>query len=209
MSNSYLVPSGYGKAELTEKHSRFIGQVWRVETEHEARIHIEEVAKQYPDIKYHSTCYILRDENILRYNDGGEPQGAAGHPMLNVFVKEKITNVVCVVTRYYGGIPLGGGGLRRAYGSIAKLALDAAGISRMSMWATLTVPCPYSLYEQMRLLIEKGGGIIENTGFGAEVLLTVLIASKDVESLQKAVTDFSAGTIEITVVGEQFRPGPP
>ena len=79
----------------------------------------------------------------------------------------------------------------------------------MSMWATLTVPCPYSLYEQMRLLIEKGGGIIENTGFGAEVLLTVLIASKDVESLQKAVTDFSAGTIEITVVGEQFRPGPP
>lgn len=208
MNKSYLVPSGYGKAELTEKHSRFIGQVWRVETEHEARIRIEEAAKQYPDIKYHSTCYILRDENILRYNDGGEPQGAAGQPMLNVFVKEKITNVVCVVTRYYGGIPLGGGGLRRAYGSSAKLALDAAGISRMSMWASLTIPCPYSLYGQMRLLIEKSGGIIENTDFGAEVLLTVLIASKNVESLQKSVTDFSAGSIKITVEAEQFRPGP-
>lgn len=208
MNKTYLVPSGYGKAELTEKHSRFIGQVWQVETEHEARSRIEEAAKQYPDIKRHSTCYILRNENILRYNDGDEPQGAAGQPMLNVFVKEEITNVLCVVTRYYGGIPLGGGGLRRAYGSIAKLALDAAGISRMSMWATLTIPCPYSLYEQMRLLIEKNGGIIESTDFGTEVLLTVLSAAENVEPLRKAVTDFSAGTIEITVESEQFRPGP-
>ena len=127
---------------------------------------------------------------------------------MNVFVKEEITNVLCVVTRYYGGIPLGGGGLRRAYGSIAKLALDAAGISRMSMWATLTIPCPYSLYEQMRLLIEKNGGIIESTDFGTEVLLTVLSAAENVEPLRKAVTDFSAGTIEITVESEQFRPGP-
>ena len=101
---SYLVPCGYGEAEFVEKRSRFIGQLWRVETEEEARAHIEEVRKQYHDARHHCFCYVLREGNILRYGDDGEPQGTAGQPMLNVFLKEEVTNAVCVVTRYFGEI---------------------------------------------------------------------------------------------------------
>ena len=207
--DSYLVPSGYGETEFTEKRSRFIGQIWRVETEEEARARIEEVRKRYHDARHHCWCYALREGNVLRYSDDGEPQGTAGQPMLNVFVKEEVTNAVCVVTRYFGGILLGAGGLTRAYGGTAKLALDAAGISRMRLWAALAVPCPYPLYERMRLLVEKCGGVVENADFGADVVLTVLLPSEDVPVFQAAATELSAGTVEILVEEEKFQPGPP
>ena len=202
--DSYLVPAGYGEAEYVEKRSRFIGQVWRVESEAEARERIEESRRRYHDCRHNCWCYA-----ILRYTDGGEPQGTAGQPMLNVFLKEEVTNTVCVVTRYFGGILLGAGGLTRAYGGTAKLALDAAGISRMRLWAVLMVPCPYSLYERMRLLVEKSGGVVENADFGADVVLTVLLPSEDVPVFQAAATELSAGTVEILVEEEKFQPGPP
>ena len=207
--DSYLVPRDYGETEFVEKRSCFIGQVWRVETEEEARAHIEEVRKRYHDARHHCWCYVLREGNVLRYSDDGEPQGTAGQPMLNVFVKEEVTNAVCVVTRYFGGILLGAGGLTRAYGGTAKLALDAAGISRMRLWAVLAVPCPYPLYERMRLLVEKSGGVVENADFGTDVLLTVLLPAEDVDGLQEKVTELSAGTIEVLVEEEKFQPGPP
>ena len=128
---SYLVPGEYGEAELVEKRSRFIGQVWRVETEEEARERVEQVRKKYHDARHHCWCYLLREGGVLRYSDDGEPQGTAGQPMLNVFQKEGVANAVCVVTRYFGGILLGAGGLTRAYGSTAKLALDGAGLCRI------------------------------------------------------------------------------
>ena len=165
---SYLVPGEYGEAELVEKRSRFIGQVWRVETEEEARERVEQVRKKYHDARHHCWCYLLREGGVLRYSDDGEPQGTAGQPMLNVFQKEGVANAVCVVTRYFGGILLGAGGLTRAYGSTAKLALDGAGLCRMRLWASLLVSCPYGLYERMRLLVEKSGGAVENADFGAD-----------------------------------------
>ena len=207
--DSFLVPSGYGEAEYVEKRSRFIGQVWRVESEEEARAHIEESRKLYHDSRHNCWCYTIRAGNILRYSDDGEPQGTAGQPMLNVFLKEEVTNAVCVVTRYFGGILLGAGGLTRAYGGTAKLALDAAGISRMRLWAVLAVPCPYPLYERMRLLVEHSGGVVENADFGADVVLTVLLPTEDVDAFQSAVTDLSAGTVEVLVEAERFQPGPP
>ena len=209
MMESYLVPRGYGEAEFVEKRSRFIGQLWRVETEEEARARIEEVRKRYHDARHHCFCYVLREGNVLRYGDDGEPQGTAGQPMLNVFLKEEVTNVVCVVARYFGGILLGAGGLTRAYGGTAKLTLDAAGISRMRLWAVLAVPCPYPLYERMRLLVEKSGGSVENADFGTDVLLTVLLPSEDVDDFREKVTELSAGTIEVLVEEEKFQPGPP
>ena len=203
------MPAGYGEAELTEKRSRFIGQVWRVETEAEARVHLEEVRKKYHDARHHCWCYVLREGNVLRYGDDGEPQGTAGQPMLNVFLKEEVSNAVCVVTRYFGGILLGAGGLTRAYGGTAKLALDAAGISRMRLWAVLAVPCPYPLYERMRLLVEKSGGTVESADFGSDVLLTVLLPAEDTAGFRTAVTELSAGSVEVLEEEERFRPGPP
>ena len=206
--DSYIIPFAEAEAEMVEKRSRFIGHIWRVESEEEARACIEQTKKKHYDARHNCWCYVIREGNILRYSDDGEPQGTAGQPMLNVFVREEVTNVCCVVTRYFGGILLGAGGLTRAYGGTAKLALDAAGICRMRLWATLAVPCTYPMYERMRILIEQNGGIITDADFGADIVLTVTIPAEDVTMLQDKITELSAGQLELLLIEEQFQPGP-
>jgi len=206
--DSYIVPYGEAEAEMVEKRSRFIGHIWRVESEEEARACIERTKKKHYDARHNCWCYIIREGNVLRYSDDGEPQGTAGQPMLNVFVREEVTNVCCVVTRYFGGILLGAGGLTRAYGGTAKLALDEAGISRMRLWASLAVPCSYSLYERVRILVESCGGVITDTDFGADIVLTVTLPSEDVDDFIGKMTELSAGQIEPLLIEKNFQPGP-
>ena len=204
----YFIPTGASETELVEKRSRFLGHVWPVEREGEARARIEAIRKKHYDARHHCWCYRIREGGVERYSDDGEPQGTAGQPMLNVFQREGVTNVCCVVTRYFGGILLGAGGLTRAYGGTAKLALDAAGVSRMRLWSTLAVPCSYALYERMRLLTEQSGGVIVDTDFGADVVLSVLMPSELVERFRANVTELSAGGVQVLVEEEAFRPGP-
>ncbi len=206
--DSYIVPFQAAEAEMVEKRSRFIGQIWRVESEEEARAHIEAAKKKYHDARHNCWCYSIREGNILRYSDDGEPQGTAGQPMLNVFQREEVTNVCCVVTRYFGGILLGAGGLTRAYGGTAKLALNEAGISRMRLWAALAVPCAYSMYERMRLTVEQSGGIVTDTDFGTDVVLTVTLPAEDVEDFCAKVTELTAGTVEPLLIEKTFQAGP-
>ena len=142
----YYIPTRASETEFTEKRSRFLGHVWRVESEAEARARIEEMKKRHYDARHNCWCYRLREGGVERYSDDGEPQGTAGQPMLNVFQREEVTNVVCVVTRYFGGILLGAGGLVRAYTQSAKDALDAAGISVVRRWTQVTLTVPYSLF---------------------------------------------------------------
>lgn len=205
---TYLVPFGEGEGELTEKRSRFIGHVWRTDSEAEARARIEETRKRRYDARHNCWCYLLRQGNVLRYADDGEPQGTAGQPMLNVFQREGVENVCCVVTRYFGGILLGAGGLTRAYAAAAKLALDDAGVSRMRLWSTLAVACPYPLYERLRLLTESCGGVVEDTDFASEVTLTVLLPAEEQARYCQSVTELSAGTVAPAELERAFRPGP-
>ena len=203
----YLIPIGPGGGELVEKRSRFLGRVWPVESEEEARAYIEETRKRHYDARHNCWCWRLKD-GPERYSDDGEPQGTAGQPMLNVFQREDITNVCCVVTRYFGGILLGAGGLTRAYGGTARLALQAAGLSRMQLWATAAVPCTYPLYERMKLVVESVGGMVEDTEYGADILLTVLLPAERFGQLEEQVTELSAGALTPLLVEETFRPGP-
>lgn len=205
---SYIVPFQEAETEMIEKRSRFIGHIWRVESEEEARMHIEATKKKYHDARHNCWCYVVREGNILRYSDDGEPQGTAGQPMLNVFQREEVTNVCCVVTRYFGGILLGAGGLTRAYGGTAKLALNEAGISRMRLWASLAVPCSYSLYERMRLVVEQCGGVITDTDFGTDVVITVTLPAEDVDAFSAQVTELTAGSVEPLLLEKVFQPGP-
>ena len=126
----YYVPARDSETEFTEKRSRFIGHVWRVETEEEAREKIAQMKAKYYDARHNCWCYVIREGNITRYSDDGEPQGTAGQPMLEVFRREGVENVCCVVTRYFGGVLLGTGGLLRAYTRSAKDALAEAGRAR-------------------------------------------------------------------------------
>ena len=203
----YLVPTRPSETEFTEKRSTFIGHVFPVETEEEARERIDEMKKKYHDARHNCWCYLIKDGPV-RYSDDGEPQGTAGQPMLGVFQKEGVTNVCCVVTRYFGGILLGAGGLVRAYTQSAKDALDAAGISAVRRWVAMEVPCAYSQYEEVRREVSHFGGVVENADFGADVLLSVLIPGERAEQFAAHLLDASAGTIGAMEAGEVFRPAP-
>ena len=128
--------------------------------------------------------------------------------MLNVFEREGVYNVCCVVTRYFGGILLGAGGLTRAYTRGAKDALIASGVATMGLWAKVKVPCSYALYERVKLEIEASGGMIDDTDYGADVTISVSMPAASRASLQERLTELSAGGITVELVSEEYRPGP-
>ncbi len=204
----YFVPCGAGETEFTEKRSRFLGHVRRVETEAEARAFLEEMRKKYYDARHNCWCYVLHEGGVVRYGDDGEPQGTAGQPMLNVFQREGVENVVCVVTRYFGGVLLGAGGLTRAYAKSAKDALDAAGKAGMRLWSALAVDCPYPMLERLKLLIAAHDGVLGETEFGAAVGVHFLLPKEKAESFAAALTELSAGGLAAQSEGERFLPGP-
>ncbi len=149
--------------------------------EEEARARIEEIRKKHYDARHHCWCYRIRGGPV-RYSDDGEPQGTAGQPMLNVFQREGVTNVCCVVTRYFGGILLGAGGLVRAYTQSAKDALDAAGISVVRRWVEVAVPLPLLLFERLKLELEAHGGVLGEVEYAADVTVHALLPEERAEA---------------------------
>ena len=204
----YYIPTAESEAELVEKRSRFLGQVFPVESEAAARACIEAVRKRHYDARHHCWCYRLREGGAERYSDDGEPQGTAGQPMLNVFQREEVTNVCCVVTRYFGGVLLGAGGLTRAYTKGAKDALDAVGISTMSLWTVWDVPCTYPLFERVKLDIAACGGVVRDAEYGADITLRAAFPAGGAEQFAPRLTELSAGSLTMTAAGEEFLPGP-
>jgi len=205
--DEYLVPTGYGEDEFIEKKSRFIGRVWLVETEEEALARIQEMKKQHYDATHNCWAYVIKD-GPMRFSDDGEPGGTAGNPMMQVLQREQLYNVVCVVTRYFGGILLGAGGLVRAYTKGAKMAIDAAGKSIKRVWSVLYVPCPYTFYERVKLEVAAFGGIIRDTQFGAEVELEILVALPQRDAFLDRLTDMTSGTVEGMETGQEYRAFP-
>ncbi len=205
--DEYLVPTAYGEDEFVEKKSRFIGRVWPVETEAEALDKIAQMKKQHYDATHNCWAYIIRD-GAMRFSDDGEPGGTAGNPMMQVLQREELNNVVCVVTRYFGGVLLGAGGLVRAYTKGAKIAIDAAGKSMKRVWTVLYVPCPYSFYERVKLEAEAMGAVIRDTQFGAEVELEILVAREQTQAFMEKLMDLTAATVECMEVGQEYRAFP-
>ena len=202
----YYIPTKESEATFVEKRSEFIGHVWPVESEEEARTHIEAMKKKYHDARHNCWCYIIKDGPV-RYSDDGEPQGTAGQPMLNVFQREDITNVCCVVTRYFGGVLLGAGGLARAYTKGAKDALTAAGICRVSLWTLWDVPCTYPLFERVKLEVESCGGMVRDVEYGADVTIHAAFPAGGAEKFEPRLTELSAGSLTMTKVGEERLSG--
>ena len=203
----YLVPSNDADAEFTERRSRFIGHIFRTDTEEEALQRLKQMRETYWDASHNVYAYIIRD-GATRFSDDGEPGGTAGMPVLQVLQREEIFNVTCVVTRYFGGILLGAGGLVRAYAHSSKLALDASGRSIKRVWTKVYLPCPYSWYERMRLEVTAFGGIVQAAEFGADVGLDLLLPQAQTEPFLAHVFDLSAGTIEGLIGGNEYRAFP-
>ncbi|SHH95335.1 uncharacterized protein, YigZ family [Sporobacter termitidis DSM 10068] len=204
----YLVPSGYGEAELVEKRSRFIGRVWPVETEEEARARIAETKAKYYDARHNCWCYALRGSGdgpvaAVRYADDGEPQGTAGQPMLEVFRRGGVDNFLCVVTRYFGGVLLGAGGLTRAYAATAKLALDAAGIAELRRFAVMELVCPYHLFERIKNEIESFGGTVDSAAYAADVTVTALFREEEAPRFAARLADMTSGAVLGQITGSR------
>lgn len=205
--DEYLVPTAFGEEEFVEKKSRFIGRIWPVETEEEALQRIQEMKKKHYDATHNCWAYIIRD-GAVRFSDDGEPGGTAGMPMLQVLQREELYNVVCVVTRYFGGILLGAGGLVRAYTKGAKIAVDAAGKSMKRVWTALYLPCPYSYYERVKLAVAAFDGLIRKTDYGAEIELEVLFPEGRTQAFLTHLRDMTSGTVEAMEIGQEYRAFP-
>ena len=181
--------------EFTERRSRFIGTARPVQHEAEATEWIAGLRQKYWDASHNVYAYILREGNLRRYSDDGEPQGTAGQPILNVLEREGVQDVLCVVTRYFGGILLGAGGLCRAYTKAAKDALDDAGISELRPWSVLHLACPYALFERVKLELEKHSGLLRDTDYSAEIAMTVLLPEPEEAAFAAALRELSAGSL--------------
>ena len=187
----------------TPEHPDFLREISK-----NIKLGIDELKKRYHDARHNCWCYILRQGGVVRYSDDGEPQGTAGQPMLGVFQKESIENVCCVVTRYFGGILLGAGGLTRAYGRSAKDALDAAGVSVVRPWSVVECQCPYPLFERLKLELAGLQGTEGEHEFGSDILFRALLPQGAEEDFARRVGELSAGGSAPKCVCTQWKAVP-
>ncbi len=202
--DGYLTLSKENHAEFTEKRSRFIGYAKPVSTQEEAADFIEKIRSKHWDAKHNVYAYILRESNIKRYSDDGEPQGTAGVPVLDVLEKNSVTDCVVVATRYFGGILLGGGGLVRAYSHTASIALDAARIVAMKPFCVLKTECDYNFYSKLSSMIPEFAGTVENAEFTDKVSVSFLIPKENVRRFSSKLTDEGRGKYTFEITEEKY-----
>lgn len=190
--------------EFTEKRSRFIGYARSVESEQEALDFIAEIKSKHWDAKHNVYAYCLREGNVCRYSDDGEPSGTAGMPVLGVIQKSGLTDCAVVVTRYFGGILLGGGGLVRAYSHAASIGIAAASIVTMKKCLICRLECDYNQYGRLSALIPECGGSVKEAQFGAAVSMTFTMTREDFARFEPKLADATGGSVHAAVEGEAF-----
>lgn len=203
----FLTIASAATSEFTEKKSRFVSDIFPVQTEEDVKACMELVRKKYHDARHHCWCYRLKS-GAVRYSDDGEPQGTAGQPMLAVLEREKIFDVLCVVTRYFGGILLGAGGLTRAYARGAKDALTAAGIAANRVWDCVEINCPYALLEQIKLKLAAQSAVMEDISYGADIVIRALLPQANTAPVSDSIRELSAGKVMPKVRGQVYRAAP-
>ncbi|WP_456069407.1 YigZ family protein [Eubacterium sp.] len=176
-----------------EKKSKFIGYAKPVKTQEEAVEFISKIKSKHWDATHNVYAYVLRENNIQRYSDDGEPSGTAGVPVLDVMLKESLVDVCVVATRYFGGTLLGAGGLVRAYSHTSKIALEAAGIITMAQCSVMSAEVDYSFYDRLNILLSDFSAVILNTSFSDKVCVEFSVKENIVDSLNAKLIDVSNG----------------
>ncbi len=204
MEQSYKTVAKAATTEYVDRRSRFIGAVQPVTSEEEALAFIAMKKKEHWDARHNVYAYVLRESGISRFSDDNEPQGTAGLPTLEVLQKRGVTDCVVVVTRYFGGILLGTGGLVRAYSQSATLALEAAGVVERRLCAFGTVTCDYAQYGWLQSLIPECDGKVDDALFVDNVRVSLHLPVSAVETFEKQLTDRSAGTLIFCQTEERY-----
>lgn len=190
--------------EYIIKRSRFIGYAKPVATQEQAMEFINSIKSKHWDATHNVYAYVLRDGQTRRYSDDGEPQGTAGVPVLDVLLKEELADCAVVVTRYFGGIMLGAGGLVRAYSHSAKIAVDACKIISMSLCVNAKFSCDYTFYGRVPSLIAEFGGTCDNAEFSNDVMVDFKIPKDIYYEFEKKLVDISCGKVNSTILSEQY-----
>lgn len=202
---NYFTVSEFAKNSFIEKRSEFIGHISPVSTNDEAANFINTVKSEHRKAKHNVYAYILRHDNISRYSDDGEPQGTAGMPVLEVLKKRCLTDVCIVVTRYFGGILLGGGGLVRAYSHAASIACDAAKIMNMCLCRRIRITADYAMYGKISYILPEYETMTVNSDFGTNITLEILVLSEKLDDLKAKLIEITNGTIKITECEELYE----
>ncbi|WP_293969110.1 YigZ family protein [uncultured Ruminococcus sp.] len=204
MTKDYKTVQNESNSEFTEKRSRFIGYCKPVTTEQEAVDFINSKRSEHWNATHNVYAYSLREGNIKRYSDDGEPSGTAGMPVLDVITKNEIYDVCIVVTRYFGGVLLGTGGLVRAYSQGAKVALDAGNVVMMQSCLMCQARCSYNQYGKVSSLIMEIGATIDDTVYEADVLIKFHIKPEYLDKLNKQLADATSGEIQAVSDSEKY-----
>ena len=187
-----------------EKKSKFIGYAKPVKTVEEATEFISQIRSKHWDATHNVYAYVLRENNIQRYSDDGEPSGTAGVPVLDVMLKESLVDVCVVATRYFGGTLLGAGGLVRAYSHTSKIALEAAGIITMAQCSVMSAEVDYSFYDRLNILLSDFSAVILNTSFSDKVCVEFSVKENIVDLLNAKLIDVSNGKYALKFLRSEF-----
>ena len=201
---SYVTVLNHGVYEYEDRKSIFIGEAFPVSTEAEALACIDTVKKRYPDARHHVYAYVLRENSIMRFTDDHEPQGTAGMPVLDAIRKNGCTDIVVVVTRYFGGTLLGTGGLVKAYTSAAVGALEAAKVITYDIYTSLTIDVSYSDFQKFAPIFAELEFRTEDIRYTDKVLISGTIRKNNLDDLVDKIVQSSAGRAKIDIIDEKF-----
>lgn len=204
MAQTYTTIAKVAEIEFVERKSVFYGYAAPVKTEEEALALVKERRALMPDATHHVFGYHMKGGILARYSDDGEPQGTAGMPVLEAIRKSGADDVLVVVTRYFGGILLGAGGLVRAYAHTAHLALEEAGIVTYESYDELEITCSYSDYQKYLSQLPRFGAVVDDTDFSDRVTIRFAVKKHLTDDVRTLVREISAGGNEVKVLGERF-----
>ena len=203
-TKQYVTLRHEASAEFEEKRSVFIGYAKPVKTEAEAMEFVKKIRGKHGDARHNVFAYTLCGGVTARYSDDGEPQGTAGIPVLDVLRKSGVDDACIVVTRYFGGILLGAGGLVRAYSAAAKMALDAAEIATFEPYTEFSLTCSYPEYQKISAELPHFGAIIDDTQFADNVTLLFAVKKEKGDDLVTRIREMTAGRSIPAIAGERF-----
>ncbi|MDM5332421.1 YigZ family protein [Ureibacillus composti] len=205
MRNDYKTVKGYGESEIVLSKSRFITYVDRAETEEEALNFINKIKKMHPNATHNCSCYMIGEhDNIQKANDDGEPSGTAGVPMLEVLKKQGLKDTVVVVTRYFGGIKLGGGGLIRAYGKATTEGISAAQVVERKLHHIMKVSIDYTWLGKVENEIRSSSYTLQEIQYAEDVEVFVNVLKAEEEAFVQWMTELTNGQAKVDCVDQLF-----
>ncbi|MCL1789238.1 MAG: YigZ family protein [Oscillospiraceae bacterium] len=197
MMDKYKTVLKPAEIQLVEKKSTFIAKIIPAGTEKDTLAFLEETRIFHKKARHNCFGFILREKNIERYSDDGEPSGTAGLPILEVLKNQELFDVFCVVTRYFGGVLLGAGGLTRAYSKSAAMVVQQSEIITMETASALRIKAAYTYYGRIKSAVEKFGGTSENEVFSGHTEITAILRLSTVEDFSKHIVDSCNGAVSI------------